>query len=436
MMGDFFRQRIVDTGRLPLFCFFVAFIVTFVLTRINVRLIRGNVRWWFKNVQAGSVHIHHVVFGVVLMFLGGIAGLAIPDKYLGLYMAGAVVFGMGTALVLDEFALLLHLRDVYWREEGRASVDAVFVAVAFTGLLLLGIRPVGFDDPRVAGDLDHTALLWLLYAATLVVNLTVAMITLLKGKIWTGLAGLFVPILLYVGALRVARPGSPWARWFYRPDTRKLRRALRHEERLRRPLIRAKIWLQEFIAGQHDLGLFRYTELVAVGRVELVPPVVHRVAAANGADGVSVEEMSRHVEAQMPAGGDLGQPVPVLERVAQHEPGAGRGRGQVPAQHVVSPAVLQQRGPLGADHRRRQFFCGVAIDHRQRRRAGAGEVAVGGVGRPLRQVRRVGQRGPHLLRRVRQLADERERPALVAGVVADLGERARLEGVRLHRCSR
>jgi hypothetical protein len=251
-MGDFFRQRIVDTGRLPLFCFFVAFIVTFVLTRINVRLIRANVGWWFKNVQAGAVHIHHVVFGVVLMFLGGIGGLAIPDKYFGFYVASAVVFGMGTGLVLDEFALILHLRDVYWREEGRASLDAVFVAIAFTGLLLLGIRPVGFGDPRVAQDVGSTPIWWLLYAATLVVNLTVAVITLLKGKIWTGLAGLFVPVFLYAGALRVARPGSPWARWFYRPGTRKLRRALRHEERLRRPLIRAKIWLQEFIAGRHD----------------------------------------------------------------------------------------------------------------------------------------------------------------------------------------
>jgi hypothetical protein len=251
-MGDLFRQRIVDTGRLPLFCFFAAFIVTFVLTRVNVRLIRANVRWWFKNVQVEGVHIHHIVFGVVLMFLGGIGGLAIPDKYVGLYMASAVIFGMGTALVLDEFALILHLRDVYWREEGRASLDAVFVAVGFTGLLLLGVRPVGFGDPRVAGDISSTPMWWLIYSATLVVNLSVAVITLLKGKIWTGLAGLFVPVLLYAGAVRVARPESPWARWFYRPGTRKARRALRHEERLRRPLIRAKIWLQEFIAGQHD----------------------------------------------------------------------------------------------------------------------------------------------------------------------------------------
>jgi hypothetical protein len=249
-MGDFFQQRIIDTDRLPLFCFFVAFIVTFVLTRANVRLIRANVSWWFKNVQVGAVHIHHVVFGVVLMLLGGIGGFAIPDSYTGWYVATAVVFGMGTALVLDEFALILHLRDVYWTEEGRASVDAVFVATACTGLLLLGVRPALFDDPHVPGDEQSALLLWALYVATLAVNLTVAMVTLLKGKIWTGLTGLFVPVFLYVAAVRVARPESPWARWFYHPDTRKARRALRREEKIRRPLIKAKIWLQEFIAGQ------------------------------------------------------------------------------------------------------------------------------------------------------------------------------------------
>ena len=65
-VGEFFAQRITETGRLPLFCFFVAFIVSFVAVRINVRLIRAKVRWWFKNVQVGDLHIHHVVFGVVL----------------------------------------------------------------------------------------------------------------------------------------------------------------------------------------------------------------------------------------------------------------------------------------------------------------------------------------------------------------------------------
>lgn len=250
-MGDFFQHRIVDTSRLPLFCFFVAFIVTFVFTRVNVRLIRADVKWWFKNVKAGDLHIHHVVFGVVLMLVGGVAGFAIPRPASPAAAVAAVVYGMGAALVLDEFALILHLRDVYWMEEGRASVDAVFVAIAVTGLLLLGVRPLSFPGVQPDQDLGRKVVVGL-YVASLVSNLTLAVITLLKGKIWTGLAGLFLPLLLLVGAIRVARPGSPWARWLYEPGSRKERRAIRHERRFRRPLIRAKIWVQEFIAGRHD----------------------------------------------------------------------------------------------------------------------------------------------------------------------------------------
>ncbi|WP_243725868.1 hypothetical protein [Actinomadura rubrisoli] len=249
-MIDLFRERIVDTGRLPLFGFFAAFIVTFVLTRVNVRLIRANVRWWFRNVTAGDLHIHHVVFGVVLMLVGGVSSLAVPDPYVGLDLISAVIFGMGSALVLDEFALILHLSDVYWTEKGRASLDAVFVAIAVTGLLLLGIRPLGFEG--IAPDPGTSALTGV-YVTSLVINLALAVITLLKGKIWTGLIGLFVPALLIVGAIRVARPGSPWSRWRYVPGSRKYLRAVRNEKRFRRPLIRAKIWVQEFIAGRHDL---------------------------------------------------------------------------------------------------------------------------------------------------------------------------------------
>ncbi|MEV3922520.1 hypothetical protein [Actinomadura coerulea] len=249
-MIEMFDERIVATGRLPLFGFFVAFMITFVLTRVNVRLIRADVRWWFRNVKAGDVHIHHVVFGVVLMLMGGVASLAVPDAYVGLDLAAAVVFGMGSALVLDEFALILHLSDVYWTEKGRASVDAVFVAMAVTGLLLLGIRPLGYEG--LAPD-PGTGLITRVYVASLAVNLVLAVVTLLKGKIWTGLIGLFMPALLIVGAIRVARPGSPWSRWRYDQDSRRYQRAVRRETRLRRPLIRAKIWVQEFIAGRHDL---------------------------------------------------------------------------------------------------------------------------------------------------------------------------------------
>ncbi|MCW2885663.1 MAG: hypothetical protein QOE54_3914 [Streptosporangiaceae bacterium] len=254
LMEDMFARRIVETGRLPLFCFFVAFMVTFVLTRVNVRLIRADVRWWFKNVKTGDLHIHHVVFGVVLMLLGGVGGFAIPDVYSGLNIAAAVVFGMGAALVLDEFALILHLRDVYWTEEGRASVDAVFIAAALTGMLLLGARPVGWSDADVLAVRGTQLLIaTIVYIVWMMLNLGAAVVALLKGKIWTGLIGLFIPVLLYVGAVRLARPGSPWARWRYRPGSRKYRRAVRHEERVRRPLIRGKIWVQEVIAGRHDL---------------------------------------------------------------------------------------------------------------------------------------------------------------------------------------
>ncbi|GAB3144551.1 hypothetical protein [Microbispora hainanensis] len=247
-MSSWFHERIIEAHRLPLFCFFVALITAFVFTRVNVRLIRARVRW-LGNVSVGEMHIHHVVFGVVLTLLGGVAGLVLSDVSTGWYSFSAAVFGVGAALVLDEFALILHLRDVYWQEEGRTSVDAVFVAIAATGLLLLGLRPLAWNG----ADGGHwTALVFLF------VNLVFAVITLLKGKIWSGLLGLFVPPLLYVGAVRVARPGSPWARWCYsdrarRPRPRLMAKAVHREDRWRRPVIRAKIAVQEFVSGRHDL---------------------------------------------------------------------------------------------------------------------------------------------------------------------------------------
>jgi hypothetical protein len=222
-----------------------------VLTRINVRLIRAKIGW-FRNLNVGEMHIHHVVFGVVLTLLGGVSGLIMSGISAGWYAVTAAVFGMGAALILDEFALILHLRDVYWEEEGRASVDAVFIAIAVTGLLLIGLRPLGWENSD--GTLRGT---WLT-AGFIVANLVLAVITLLKGKIWTGLAGLFVPVLLVPGAVRLARPGSPWAHLFFapgarRPQPRKMATAERREERWRRPVIRAKIAFQEFVSGRHDL---------------------------------------------------------------------------------------------------------------------------------------------------------------------------------------
>jgi hypothetical protein len=251
-MSGWFQQQIVHTGRLPLFCFFVAFLVGFGSIRLSVRLIRAKVRWWPRNVVAGQLHVHHMVFGVVFMGIGGVAELAAPLQSLVWRAGAAAVFGLGTALVLDEFALILHLRDVYWSNEGRVSIDAVFIAAGVTALLLMGVSPVGVrnvaDYQRLLPESPGAVTTLLLAMAALFV---LASVTLLKGKIWTGLFGLFVPPLIVVGAIRLARPGSPWARWRYRERPGKLARADRRDRLLRRPVINAKIRIQDLLAGDH-----------------------------------------------------------------------------------------------------------------------------------------------------------------------------------------
>ncbi|GLU47490.1 hypothetical protein [Nocardiopsis ansamitocini] len=250
-MAEWFAAGIVATGRLPLFSFFVAFVTGFLLIRLSVRMIRARVRWWFSDITPGGLHIHHVVFGVAFMLLGGVGGLLVTDREGWAIAVAAGVFGFGAALVLDEFALILHLRDVYWTEQGRASVDAVFVAIALSGLLLTGLRPVGWTefteaDPSGALAQAGPAVLVLANAASSVVSLA-------KGKIWTGIAGVFIPVIGIVAAIRLAVPDSPWARWRYPEGSAKLIAATRRDHRVRRPLIRAKIRFQELIAGRHDL---------------------------------------------------------------------------------------------------------------------------------------------------------------------------------------
>ena len=251
-MSGWFEGQVVHTGRLPLFCFFVAFVASFICIRLSVRLIRAQVRWWPGNVRAGSVHVHHMVFGVVLMGVGGIAELAAPLNSLAWRSAPAAVFGLGTALVLDEFALILHLRDVYWSNEGRISIDAVFVATGVTALLLIGASPGGVSGVDEYHYLPDGPGAGVTLIGAVVLLFVLAGITLLKGKIWTGLLGLFVPPVFIIGAIRLARPDSPWARWRYRDRPAKLARARRRERHLRQPVIQAKSWVQDLLAGRPD----------------------------------------------------------------------------------------------------------------------------------------------------------------------------------------
>lgn len=249
------QEDIIGRGRLPLLCCLLAFIVTFFVTRTFVRLIRSRAatgrppRWWEpRNIHVGSKHIHHVVVGVVLVMLSGVTLVTMSVNRNELeFTAAAVLFGIGAALVLDEYALILHLSDVYWEEDGRTSVDAVFAAVAVGGLLVLGLHPLMFFVPLWHDA--HSLVLRTVVIVAMVLTFPLAVVVVLKGKVWTGLVGMFIVPLLVIGAMRLSRPQAPWARWRYTSRLNKMQLALQRERTLRRPVVGAKLWLQCMVAG-------------------------------------------------------------------------------------------------------------------------------------------------------------------------------------------
>lgn len=253
-----FRLEFVAPGRQPLMWCLIAFILTFFITRSITRYIRatadrtGPRKWWQpRNISGkGGTHIHHAVFGVILVLLSGVAMISMAvDGGVREFTVAAVFFGIGAALVLDEFALILHLEDVYWSEDGRTSVDAVFVAVAVAGLLVMGFNPLSLFDVGIWRDADSVAARATVIALA-VLNLALAVVVLFKGKLWTGLLGMFFTPLLFIGAIRLARPHAPWARWHYQDKPRKMRRSMERERYLRRPFVQANLWLQHVIAGE------------------------------------------------------------------------------------------------------------------------------------------------------------------------------------------
>ena len=123
------------TGKEQAFWILVAFLLTFVVVRVITHAIRAG-RGPFRNVQVGQTHLHHLVPGIVLVIVTGYLSNALHPR--ADRTAVAVFFGVGAALTLDEFALWLNLRDVYWAKQGRRSVDAVVIAAAIAALVVLG----------------------------------------------------------------------------------------------------------------------------------------------------------------------------------------------------------------------------------------------------------------------------------------------------------
>jgi hypothetical protein len=206
--ADQWREYVQDPGREGIFLVLAAFLGSFVFIRTSARMIRSDrFPWWPGSVVTGGVHLHHLVWGIVLMMSGGTLGFALGGQA-PWFQVSAVVFGIGVGLTFDEFALWVYLRDVYWAREGRQSIDAVAITAAFMGLIFLGINPL-----KIATGDDVLATL--VSAGYTIGALVVSGICFSKGRFFHGFGTLVFPPVGLWGLVRLGKPGSPWARWRY-----------------------------------------------------------------------------------------------------------------------------------------------------------------------------------------------------------------------------
>ena len=207
-----FDEEVIRAGFRPAQMVLVAFLVTFGCVRLythSTRLGRGP-----GNLAVYGQRIHHMVPGIFLVLASGFAAVVGKDDSLPWYLWWLLptAFGVGAALVLDEFALWLNLRDVYWTEEGRRSIDAVIVGAALIAMVALGAPFWG----RVISGADPAG--GFLIVAYHALSVVCAVICLAKGKLVLGVVGFLLWPVALVGALRLAEPNSLWARRFYDPD--------------------------------------------------------------------------------------------------------------------------------------------------------------------------------------------------------------------------
>jgi lysyl-tRNA synthetase, class II len=237
-VGTFFHSE-----KLPAFVLLLGMVVTFLGLRANTHLIRNGVSWWPGNLQRGPVHVHHMVIGLIVMIPVGVVEFALRPGSPWVEIL-ALLFGGAAGTVLDEFALLFHLKDVYWEREGRKSVTAVFLATAFTVFMAVGITPLGYSTP-----LSQLVIVELSVVSIMVVNLGCVTLAFLKGRQWMGFVGLFIPIFAIAIAFRLARPHSVWARWRYAARPEKLVRCERRAADFERRWGRRQRWAVDLFAG-------------------------------------------------------------------------------------------------------------------------------------------------------------------------------------------
>jgi hypothetical protein len=151
------RQRIRGAGQAHLnfrrrssLRLLISFLITFALIRLLTYSIHNNLGPFHDIVIGGSgasIHIHHYMWGLLLIAVCGFLALSLDAARWHPWLA--IPFGIGLALVLDEFALLLQLKDVYWAQQGRISVDIGVIVAA--GLVLYYIGQCYWHD--VAAEL-------------------------------------------------------------------------------------------------------------------------------------------------------------------------------------------------------------------------------------------------------------------------------------------
>jgi hypothetical protein len=203
-----FWGNLEDHHEQAVFLVLLGLVGSFAFIRMSTRIIRSEkVSWWPGNIESESgVHVHHLVFGIVTMMAAGTLAF-VADGRAPYTEICALLFGIGVGLTIDEFALWVHLEDVYWEREGRSSIDATVIAASLMLLIVLGVNPVAIDSGSPAVVIASVL-------ATLVAFSWVG-ICILKGRILHAVFGFFIfPIALY-GASRIGKPDSTWARRRY-----------------------------------------------------------------------------------------------------------------------------------------------------------------------------------------------------------------------------
>lgn len=243
-----FWDNLEDHNEQAVFLVLVGFLGSFAFIRMSTRIIRSeSISWWPGNIESDSgVHVHHLVFGIVTMMAAGTLGF-LSDGRTPYAEICALLFGVGVGLTIDEFALWVHLEDVYWEREGRSSIDATVIAASLMLLMVLGVSPVVIDSSSTEALVTSIVLTLLAFGCVA--------ICFAKGRALHGAIGIFVAPIAFYGAGRIGKPHSAWAR--YRYGKRRPKKQAKAEDRFapERRTERFKEAFRDIVGGKPSEGL-------------------------------------------------------------------------------------------------------------------------------------------------------------------------------------